>query len=177
MPFTDLRAGKPAGRWLIDLLRAAGVGVPLWLGACSTQPPVDARPPAAPVAPKAPDAPAAAVGLPPPLVARNWAEFKLQAARRMVAASPDESYTGPVVEPLLAVPVLEVELNADGTIRRVSVLRVPKAGHVETVQMAIAAVHRAAPFGDVSRLPKPWLFTESFLYDDTRRFKPRTLNE
>ena len=39
-----------------------------------------------------------------------------------------------------------------------------------------SAVHRAAPFGDVSRLPRPWKFVETFLFDDDRRFKPRTLD-
>jgi hypothetical protein len=117
------------------------------------------------------------VALPPPVATRSWSEFKLQAARRMVAADPIGSYTGPVPEPLLAIPVLEVELNADGSVRRVKVLRIPKTSAQDTVDMAIAAVHRAAPFGDVSRLPRPWVFTESFLYDDARRFKPRSLDE
>jgi hypothetical protein len=124
-----------------------------------------------------PTAPKPGITLPAPAAARNWAEFKLQAARRMVAADPIGSYTGEVPEPLLAIPVLEVELNADGSVRRVKVLRIPKTSAKDTVDMAIAAVHRAAPFGDVSRLPRPWVFTESFLYDDARRFKPRTLDE
>jgi hypothetical protein len=38
-------------------------------------------------------------------------------------------------------------------------------------------VRRAAPFGDVSRLPRPWKFSEVFLFDDNRRFKPRTLDQ
>ena len=46
----------------------------------------------------------------------------------------------------------------------------------DTIQIAAAAVHRAAPFGDVSRLPRPWKFVETFLFDDDRRFKPRTLD-
>ena len=44
------------------------------------------------------------------------------------------------------------------------------------MQIAIDAVRRAAPFGDVSRLPKPWKFTETFLFNDDRKFKPRTLD-
>ena len=43
--------------------------------------------------------------------------------------------------------------------------------------MPIDAVRRAAPFGDVSRLPQPWQFVETFLFDDdARKFKPRTLD-
>jgi len=93
----------------------------------------------------------------------------------MVAANPGGAYTGTVPDPLLAIPVLEVELNADGSVRRIDVLRQPTQAR-DTVQLAIDAVRRAAPFGDVSRLPRPWKFTEAFLFDDYRRFKPRTLD-
>ena len=46
----------------------------------------------------------------------------------------------------------------------------------DTVQIATDAVRRAAPFGDISKLPRPWKFVETFLFDDQRRFKPRTLD-
>jgi len=36
---------------------------------------------------------------------------------------------------------------------------------------------RAAPFGDVSALPKPWKFTETFLFNKERKFKPMTLDQ
>ena len=98
------------------------------------------------------------------------------AARRIVAANPNGTYMGEVPEPLLAIPVLEMELNADGSLRRVDVLRHPSQAN-DTTQLAIDAVRRAAPFGDISRLPKPWKFTEVFLFDDDRRFKPRTLDQ
>ena len=107
---------------------------------------------------------------------RNWAEVRQQAAHRMVVANPTLTYGGPVPDPLLAISVLEIELNADGSVRRIEVLRRPRQA-LDTVQIAIDAVHRAAPFGDVSRLPKPWRFTETFLFNDERRFKPRTLDQ
>jgi outer membrane biosynthesis protein TonB len=148
--------------------------------------PAPAPTPAAPPAPAAPTAPAAppvttaAVRRPPPLsppqAARSWDEFRLQAARRLVQAHPDGSYTGPVPEPLLAIPVLEVELNADGSVRRVEVLRHSRQAR-DTTQLAIDAVQRAAPYGAMARLPRPWKWTEVFLFDEQRRFKPRTLDE
>ncbi len=110
-----------------------------------------------------------------PGAARNWNELRLQAARRLVAANPNGTYTGAVPEPLLAIPVLEIELNSDGSVRHVGVLRKPSQAP-DTVQLAVDAVHRAAPFGDVSRLPKPWKFTETFLFSDDRKFKPRSLD-
>ena len=76
---------------------------------------------------------------------------------------------------LLAIPVLAVDLNGDGSIRRIEVLRYPRQAK-DTTQIAIDAVKRAAPFGDVSSLPRPWRFTETFLFNDDRRFKPRALD-
>lgn len=92
-----------------------------------------------------------------------------------MALNPDASYTGPVHQPALAIPVLEIELNGDGSVRRIQVLRRPSQA-VDTVQLAITAVQRAAPFGSVAHLPRPWRYTETFLFDDQRRFKPRTLD-
>jgi hypothetical protein len=107
--------------------------------------------------------------------ATSWDEYRLGAARRIVAANPAGVYDGPVPDPLLAIPVLELELEADGAIRQIRVLRVPTQAQ-DTVELAIAAVQRAAPFGPVSQLPRPWKFVEYFLFDDDRRFKPRTLD-
>lgn len=106
----------------------------------------------------------------------GWDAYKAQFGRRLVAANPNGTYTGAVPEPLLAIPVLEVELNGDGSVRRIDVQRHPsQAG--DTVQLAISAVQRAAPFGDVSHLPRPWRFSEAFLFRDDRRFKPRSLDQ
>ena len=122
-------------------------------------------------------APAAEGGrhaLPAPRQVRTWAELRQQAAERIVAANPDITYVGAVPDPLLAIPVLEIELNGDGSIRRIEVLREPRQAK-DTLTIAVDAGRRAAPFGDVSRLPRPWKFAETFLFDDARRFKPRTL--
>ncbi len=115
--------------------------------------------------------------LPPPAGrARNWDDYKLQAARRLVAANPEVTHMGEVVQPLLAIPVLEIELNADGSVRHIKVSRYPGQAR-DTVDIAIAAVKRAAPFGDVRHLPKPWVYSEVFLFNDDRRFKPRLLDD
>jgi hypothetical protein len=147
----------------------------LLLAACSS---VSLREPPAPVV-----TPPVAVArplppnsvLPPIETVRTWEQFRLQAARRIVAANPGNTYMSTPPDILLAIPVLEAELNADGSIRRIEVLRYPGQAK-DTTQIAIDALRRAAPFGDVSRLPKPWRYTETFLFDDARRFKPRTLD-
>ena len=163
--------------WLAGVLLCAGCSQtpppPAPAPATAAVPPVlgSAQPPAAPPA-LAPSPPAA----PPPWRhARDWDDYRHQAALRILALNPDGTYTGPVHQPALAIPVLEVELNRDGSVRRIQVLRRPGQA-VDTVQLAIAAVQRAAPFGPVAHLPRPWRFTETFLFDNQRRFKPRTLD-
>ena len=132
-----------------------------------------APPPAAAPAPAPPIE--AKRALPTPKAVRNWAEVRQQAAERLVAANPDITYLGRVPDQLLGIPVLEVELNGDGSIRRIEILREPREAK-DTIKIAVDAMRRAAPFGDVSRLPRPWKFTETFLFDDARKFKPRTLD-
>lgn len=171
------------------LLRALPwAGLVLLFAGCASAPPVapspvvdrsPARqpappPPAAPPRELPPAAPPAARGLPPPATPRSLDELRRQAAQRIVAAQPGAVYDGPPPEPLLAVPVLKVELHADGSVRRIEVLREPRQAK-DTIQTAIDAVRRAAPFGDVSRLPRPWVFNETFLFNAERRFKLLTL--
>ncbi len=162
MPFIDSAA------------RRSAVAALALLAACSTPEPSPApRAPAAPAGTRA--LPATSGALPAPSAVRNWSDVRMQAARRLVAANPGGTYTGTVPDVLLAIPVLEIELNADGSIRRIDVLRRPGQAP-ETLQIAMDAVRRAAPFGDVSRLPRPWKFSETFLFNDERKFKPRTLD-
>lgn len=111
-----------------------------------------------------------------PSTPRSWEDARLQAARRIVAANPDQTYTGKPPDMLLAIPVLSIELNADGSIRNIDVMRKPSQA-LDTIEVAKQAVRRAAPFGDVSRLPKPWKFNETFLFNDQRKFKPMTLDQ
>ncbi len=169
------RFGHLVARWLAAA-SLAGCATDAGRGPGEAIGPVSQRPAAAdveqpPAVRPMPPAPT----LPPPRTMRSWAEVRQQAAERLVAANPDITYVGTVPEALLAIPVLEIELNGDGSVRRIDVLRPPRQAK-DTTQIAIAAVRRAAPFGDVSRLPRPWRFVETFLFDDDRRFKPRTLD-
>ena len=107
---------------------------------------------------------------------RNATDLRLQFAKRLVAAHPETSYLSRTPDRLQAIPVIETELNADGSIRNIEVLRKPSTGNEATL-LAIAAIRRAAPYGDVSRLPKPWKVVETFLFDDDLHFKPRTLDQ
>jgi hypothetical protein len=163
-------------------VRIGLAGLGLLAGCSAPTPPAPAggepatAPTRAPTAAAAPVAAATGLPLPPPGPVRSWAEVRLQAAHRLVAANPNGTYLGAVPEPLLGIPVLEIELNGDGSVRKIVFLRHPQEAR-DTSKLAEAAVHRAAPFGDVSRLPKPWRFTETFLFNNERKFKPRTLDQ
>ena len=155
-------------------VRAGLAGLCLIAGCSSSPPPAPVA--AVPsVASTATDA-AASARLPPPGPVHSWAELRLQAAQRLVAANPNGSYTGAVIEPLLGIPVLEIELNGDGSVRRIVFVRHAQEAK-DTSQLAADAVRRAAPFGNVTGLPRPWRFTETFLFNHERKFKPRTLDQ
>jgi len=160
----------------------AGVGAAVWLTGCATSKPDTPRgagsaTPGAPAKPS-PEAakPRASAGWSVPTRSRNWKEVRLQAARRLVTANPDITYMGKPPDLLRAIPVLTIELNGDGSIRRIEVMRYPSQDR-ETVDIAIKALRRAAPYGDVSHLPKPWRFNETFLFNNQHKFKPMTLDQ
>ena len=135
--------------------------------------PAPAPQPTAPVAAALPGM--RVVRLPPPTPSRSMGEVRSQAARRLVAAHPDHTYMSVPKQPLMGVPVLKVMLNADGSVNNIIVLREPQE-QKQTIQMAIDAVHRAAPYGDLSQVPRPWEFIETFLFEWNGRFKPMTLD-
>ena len=117
------------------------------------------------------------VNLPPAPAVRNWDDFKKMAARRMVAARPQGSYMGKPPPLLFGIPIIEIEVNADGSVRNISVVRPPANSEAaNTLDYAIEAVRRGGPYGEVSKLPKPWKWTEVFLFNDKRQFKPRSLD-
>lgn len=153
----------------------APLGVLSALAACAPLPRSPAPIARAPTSPAAAPPPAESPADLPGSTARNWAEYRQQFARRLVAANPDGTYLGVVVEPLLAIPVLEIEFHADGSVRRIQVKRKPGQA-LDTIDLAIAAVQRAGPFPSVRHLPRPWAISEVFLFNAERKFKPRELD-
>jgi len=192
---TDEEDDRSAPRRLM-LLSVAGLGllltgcaapkpppapVPAPQAVPAPEPPPPPPPPPAPAPPPAGRRPLADLGpmvlVPPAEPARNWEEFKRAAARRMVVASPNFGYLGKPPPMLFGIPILEIELNADGSVRDIVVTRPPANIEAQdTIAIAKEAIHRAAPFGDMARLAKPWKWTEVFLFNDRRQFKPRILD-
>jgi hypothetical protein len=153
-----------------------------WLGLCAVSacqaPTQPARTPSAAPAPHrapAPEPAPAPAPAPSERPARTYDEYQRQIAARLIAANSKITYLSRAPDILLAIPVLELEVNPDGSIRHIGVLRKPTQA-TDTIQIAMDALRRAAPFGDVTHVPKPWKFTEVFLFNDERRFKPRILD-
>ena len=165
-----------ASRRSVARLRARHVGA--WLGlaalaACHTAPPPEAR--NANAAP--PRATPAAPAQPTRRPAQTYNEYMALIATRLVAANPTITYLTPSPNPVPAILCLEIEVNADGSLRNIEVARKPAfADMQDTIPIAIAAVRRAAPFGDPTHLARPWKFREYFLFDENRHFKPRELD-
>ena len=151
----------------LAVLFALAVPAAVLVGCSSPMPPPAPAP--------APARPAARPPAPSANAARSWDEYRLRAAQKLVAANQGITYDGVPPEPLLAIPVLSVEVHADGSIAKIEVLRYPSKAK-DTTQIAIDAMRRGAPYGDVTRLPKPWKFNETFLFNDDRHFKPMTLD-
>lgn len=152
--------------------------VAAWLGLCALASCQSPAPPSTRAATPAP-APSRVTPAPAPAPymrpARTTDEYKRQMGLRLIAANPSITYTKRAPDILMGIPILEVEVNADGTVRHISVVRTPEEAK-ETVQIAIDAVRRAAPFGDASQVPRPWKFLQVFLFDYDGRFKPKVLD-
>jgi hypothetical protein len=155
-----------AGAWGGLVAGCSGpVTLPPWGGAAGGAPGEQSATVAGASLPSDPSAPA-----------RTWDEYRLRAARRIQLTSGGETFAGPLPEPLQSIPVLQVQLNRDGSVRNIVVLRVPGQS-AQTVEMASTAIRRAAPFGPVAHLPRPWQFNETFLYNRDLKFQLRTLVE
>jgi hypothetical protein len=153
-------------------LRMTGLGwVVLLLAACQHPPAPDVLEPAHSAASASPTP-----SVMPDRPARNMVEYRVKAARKIQQSNPQLGFEGPVPDPLASIPVLLVHLNANGTVRRVEVLRTPHY-FPHTVEVAKRAVERAQPFESVAHLPKPWQFSETFLFNDDLKFQLRTLVE
>jgi hypothetical protein len=137
--------------------------------------------PAAPVvvAPPAQPAPPAPVVVAPPVVnttplARDMQSYRALVGQKIVQSNSGTTFSGKLPDPLAAIPVIEITLNADGSIRGLDVRRAPRF-YPETSQTAMDAIRRAAPFGSVAHLPQPWVFNETFLFNDSLKFQVLSL--
>ena len=149
---------------------AAGISGAAMLAACSAPPPGPAVPPRA-SAPQS--APPAAKSVLPPLTLDG---YKKAVAERVALASA-ETFNDPLPEMLKSVVVLDVTIDRDGRLARVTVRR--SNGYRVLENVALNSVRRAAPFPapawSVRRGDGSVNFLETFLFRDDGRFQIRSL--
>ena len=131
-------------------------------------PPPAAPAPAAPVADPGPDRPG--------LILRD---YQKEIASAIVAGNVEHTFKGKLPPLLRSVVVLQVSIDKEGMLPRVTMLR--SNGFVELEKSAIAAVYRAAPYPIPGRSllagHSSIVFTESFLFRNDGRFQVRTVAE
>lgn len=145
------------------------------LAACAAPPPPALEPKAAVQVPVAP-APQIAVS-----EAKTVADYRRQVAELLHAANPRGLYPGLPPNPLRAVIVVYVEVNAGGLLTKLELVRAP--WHTpELVDEVERAWRRLGP-----QLPRPLpqlmngserlAFTQTWLFDDEGRFRLSTLSQ
>lgn len=132
------------------------------------------------VAPPAAPAPAAPVADPgPDRPGLTLQEYQKEVATAIVRSSANESFRGKLPPLLRSVVVLQISIDKQGMLPRVTMLR--SNGFVELEKSAIAAVYRAAPYPVPGRSllagHSSITFTESFLFNNDGRFQVRTVAE
>ncbi len=159
----------------IDPKLGAAIAALAWLAGCTTPPPAPPPTPA-PVA-RAP-APAAA---PVPPANRNVSQatnekaYRQDGARAIYAAYPDSIYKGKLPPLLYAVAVVETELDANGNVRDVRMVRAPS--HAPEVTAKIRdLIRKASPLPAPARMGTT-RYTDVWLFDKSGKFQLDTLTE
>ena len=118
---------------------------------------------------------AASAPMVPPLTLDG---YKKEFARQVAYASP-EAFDDPLPEMLKSVVVLDITIDRDGRLARVSVRR--SNGYAELEKVALNSVRRAAPYASpawtMRRSDGSVHFLETFLFRNDGRFRIRSLVE
>lgn len=116
-------------------------------------------------------------GVPPPETASQ--AWRMRFADALHAKHPDKVFEGIPPNPLYAIIVLEIQIDGSGRVRNVRDMRTPRHATKER-QAAMAAVRAGAPYPappaamlDRSGVVK---FTETWLFDNARKFRLRSLS-
>jgi len=145
------------------------------LASCSA-PPVPPPHPAAPSPPTLESKGAADAAKEPVVPVLTLESYKKYFAQRVALASPDV-FQEPLPEIFKSIVVLDITVDRDGRLTRVSVHR--SNGYKALENAALDSVRRAAPYA-----PPPWLarrpdgsvnFLETFLFRDDGRYQIRSL--
>lgn len=181
--FTGMRAGQASGCSLMSMaVRARRWALPTLLGlaACAgpQAPPAEAPASviAAPVEPAAIAAEPAATARPRRSGASRAAEYKIEVAEHIHAASESSVYEGAPPPTLRSVVVVSLAIDRAGNLIESRVVR--DNGDADMVRAALESARRAAPFPVPSSGVAPRgrvSFFETWLFRDDGRFRLRSL--
>lgn len=101
--------------------------------------------------------------------------YKADAARHLYSAYPQRIYKGVLPPFIYSVMVVQTEIDEQGQVRDVAVLRTPAAD--EVAPWVIAMVRRAGPYPAPAKLPGGARWVEIFLVDKGGKFQVDTLTE
>ena len=159
----------------IDPKLGAAIAALACLAGCSTPPPAKAPAPAPVARVPAP----AAVPVPPAnrniSQATNEKAYRHDGARAIYAAYPDSIYKGKLPPLLYAIAVVETELDANGNVRDVRMVRAPS--HAPEVTTKIRElIRKASPLPAPARMGAT-KYTDVWLVDKSGKFQLDTLTE
>ncbi|MES2295712.1 MAG: hypothetical protein V4582_01655 [Pseudomonadota bacterium] len=103
-------------------------------------------------------------------------EYKTLVAQQIVRLNPAFVFNGTLPPMLPAIVVVDIGIDKDGAVHRVSVHR---SRDDQASQIALAAVRRSGPFAMPHNLApdarRPLVFSETFLFNRDYKFQLRTL--
>ncbi|WP_287984938.1 hypothetical protein [Piscinibacter sp.] len=163
----------------IDRRVALGLVIGAGLAGCASPPPAPAPAPAAPVAraPAPAPAPAAAPRITNPKVSQagDARAYRVDGARAIYATYPDRIFKGKLPPLLYAIVVVETELDSNGNVRAVNMLRTPSHAPEVTARVR-EMIRQASPLPAPARLGTV-KYTDTWLVDKSGRFQLDTLTE
>lgn len=155
----------------IDPRAGVAIAVLAWLAGCSS-------PPAPPPAPRGqtagPLASQAPVGR---RVSQATSEkaYRVDGARAIYTAYPDSVYQGKLPPMLYAIAVVETEVDANGNVRAVRMLRAPDHAPEVTVRVR-EMIQKASPLPAPARIGTV-RYVDTWLMDKSGKFQLDTLTE
>jgi len=112
---------------------------------------------------------------PSPSAAETDEAYREDAARHLYAAYAKRLYKGRLPPFIHGVMIVQVDIDPDGAVRDIAVLRDPSADEVKP--WVLAMVRAAAPFPRPARLPDGARYVDIWLVDRSGRFQLDTLTE
>jgi protein TonB len=161
----------------IDPRAGLSIAVLALAAGCSSPPPAPPAPPPKPVVRAPAPPPPAATPQPGRNVshATNEKAYRQDGARAIYAAYPDSIYKGKLPPLLHAIAVVETEIDANGNVRDVRMIRAPS--HAPDVTARVRdLIRKASPLPAPARLGTV-RYTETWLVDKSGKFQLDTLTE